>query len=252
MQFGSMRHLLLEIAVSTPDEAILAVEAGADRLELSSGLELGGLTPSLGSFRTVREGVSAPVYVLLRPSPGGFQYTEREFASMLTDAAHFLSEGATGIVFGILNADGSIHREWCRELVELAKGRAVFHRAFDFLPDSLQALDELIDLGFERVLTSGGVNTSQADATTLAVLVKHAAKRIEILPAGGIRPNNVAELVRASGCDQVHSSAREVIRETIFRTNTELAAAMGTPSAMNASLVRELREQLDRLADSLS
>ncbi len=246
------RRLTLEIAVSTPDEAGQAITAGADRLELSSGLEVGGLTPSLGLFRAVRERVAVPVYVLLRPCTARFGYTQREFAVMRADAEAFLAEGASGLVFGCLRLDGGIDREHCRALVKLAKGRAVFHRAFDFLPDPIAALDEVIDLGFERVLTSGFAPTAKAGMDVIAYLVQRAGSRIEILPAGSIRPTNVADLVRATRCDQVHAAARVEVADSQLAHKPQLADSMGRATELSAAMVRELRNELDRLADSLS
>jgi renalase len=247
----------LEIAVSTPDEAVRAKYGGADRLELSAALEVGGVTPSLGMFRAVRAAVDLPSYVLLRPRPGGFCYTNRELDSMLADAEEFMSAGAAGLVFGILTADGSIDGRSCQRLVSLARGHAVFHRAFDFLPDPLLAIDELIELGFERVLTSGGDSTAKAATARLAALIQHAGRRIEILPAGGIRPDNVADVVRETCCDQVHSSARLPITETMLASNPRLAVGMGTDNSgtgftTDQLLVRGLRAELDRLGASLS
>jgi copper homeostasis protein len=245
------RRVTLEVAVSTPDEAAEAEAAGADRLELSGALDVGGVTPSLALFRATRDAVRLPVWVLLRPRPGGFAYSEREFAVMTADAEPFLSEGAAGIVFGILTPDGRIDRARCRALVELAKGRAVFHRAFDFLPDPLAALDGLTDLGFARVLTSGGAATADAGAERLASLVRHAGSRIEVLPAGSIRPENVAALVRATRCVQVHAAVRKEVADALLAAHPHLAAAMGRAAATSGALVRGLREQLDRLATSV-
>lgn len=242
----------LEVAVSTPDEAIWGELGGADRLELSSGLEVGGLTPSLHTFLAVRDAVSIPVYVLLRPRPGGFEYSNREFEVMFRDAREFLGAGAAGIVFGILDQNG-IDRRRCKQLVELAEGCAVFHRAFDFLSDQLAALDELIDLGFERVLTSGQGSTAEAGATRLASLVQHAGWQIEVLPAGKIRPDNVADLIRETRCDQVHSSARSAISDPDIASRPRLSSGLGTDELGNRmitdlALVAGLRSALDRLA----
>jgi copper homeostasis protein len=246
------RHFTLEIAVGSPDEAIEAKRCGADRLELSSGLDIGGLTPSLALFRAVREAVEIPIYVLLRPRAGSFTYTRNEFAVMQADAEMFLAEGANGIVLGALEGDRIIHRWQCRTLVDLAKGKAVFHRAFDFLPEPLVALDELIELGFERVLTSGGATTAEAGTVRLAALVQHAGWQIEILPAGSIRPENVADLVRATRCDQVHAAARVDVRSPLFAKHSRLALGMGRTAEMSSQLVRGLRYQLDQLVESLS
>jgi copper homeostasis protein CutC len=240
---------LLEIAVSTPDEAIRAAENGADRLELSSALEVGGLTPSLHSFMAVREAVALPVYVLVRPRSGGFHYSKREFEVMLRDAEEFMKRGASGIVFGMLNSHG-IDRQRCRQMVEVALGHAVFHRAFDFLAEPLKILDELIELGFERILTSGQAASAEVGAACLTSLLEHAEKQIEILPAGNIRPVNVVDLIRKTACEQVHSSARALIHDTGFCENPKLSAGMGTDDSgqrmsTDGSVVAALRKGLD-------
>jgi copper homeostasis protein len=247
----------LEVAVSTPDEAVRAEQGGADRLELSAGLEVGGLTPSLGLFREVCKAVHLPVYVLLRPRTGGFCYTAREFAAMVRDAREFMKAGAAGLVFGVLTPDGGIDRRRCARLVAAAGKRAVFHRAFDFLADPFLALDQLIDLEFERVLTSGGATSAETGATRLAALVQHAGWQIEVLPAAGVRPENVADLVRETRCDQVHSSARSPTADAVLGAHPRLAGAMGADvtgvrGSTDAELVAALRSELDRLAFSLS
>ena len=121
-------RVTLEIAVATPTEAVAAVRAGADRLELSAGLELGGLTPSLGIFTRIRELVTAPVFVLLRPRPGGFVYSTDEVEAVLRDAQDFLAAGADGLVFGALEENGRVAEEPCRPLAQMSRGRVVFHR----------------------------------------------------------------------------------------------------------------------------
>jgi copper homeostasis protein len=248
------RRYTLEIAVTTPEEASLADDNGADRLEVSSGLELGGLTPSLGLFRMIRDRTKLPLYVLLRPRSGGFEYTSRELIVMVEDARMFMEAGANGIVFGVLTTNGRIDRRACERLATLAPGRAVFHRAFDFLKDQLQGVEELIHLGISRVLTSGGGSTAEAGATHLTALVQHAGWQIEVVPAGDIRPHNVADLVRETRCDQVHSSARAHSRsvEAVFGSRTARAAAMGGGTELRPEIVAGLRAELDRLTDSLS
>ncbi len=250
-------HFTIEIAVSTPDEARRAASGKADRLELSSGLEVGGLTPSLGTFQAVREIVDLPIYVLLRPRAGGFCYSDSEFRAMFHDAEEFMANGATGLVFGILTPDGEIDRRRCKQLVNVAGGRAVFHRAFDFLPDPLLAIDELIDLGFERILTSGAGSTAEAGTTRLASLVQHAGWQIEILPAGNIRPENAADLARETRCSQIHSSARSPVTDPVLATAARLSVGMGADAdgvrfTTDIDLVIAMRAELDRLAASLS
>jgi len=240
--------VLLEIAVTTPDEAMAAVAAGADRLELGAGLELGGLTPSLGIFARVRELVDVPVWVLLRPRPGGFDYTAEELAAVRLDAEQFLARGADGIVFGALDAAGRVAIEPSRQLAELAGGRIAFHRAFDFLLQPLEAVEQLIELGFRRILTSGGGKTALEGKRVIAELIARAAGRLEILPGGGINAENVAQLVRETGCTQVHAAVRTKRADHSLRAQVELASTMGAPKAntttTDPSLVAALRREL--------
>jgi copper homeostasis protein len=245
-----MSHrIILEVAVTTPDEAAAAVAAGADRLELCSALEVGGVTPwvELDGIGWVDE--EFPAYLLLRPRPGGFVYTPQEWLAVRSQAEVYLQgDRVGGVVSGVLAKPGMIHRGRCRELVKLANGRAVFHRAFDFLPDPFAALEELIDLGFERVLTSGGAPTALEGAEVIAKLIKQAAGRIEILPGGGVTPENVEELVRRTGCDQVHGSFRSPVHDPTLAANPALAAGMGGGMALDPAKVAATRAVLDRLA----
>lgn len=191
------------------DDALAAERGGANRIELCSALSLGGLTPSIGTLSEVKQRVSIPVLPMLRPRPAGFCYSDAEFATMQRDAELFLQHRADGVVFGILHADGAVDAGRCRKLLEsCGTGEKVFHRAFDVTPDPLLALDELIDLGFTRVLTSGQQPTALEGADFIRKLIEHADGRIEILPGAGVRPNNVAELVRKTCCTQIHLSAR--------------------------------------------
>jgi len=248
-------RVTLEIAVSTPEEAVASVRAGADRLELSAGLEVGGLTPSPGVFARVRHVVAVPVYVLLRPRPGGFRYSTEEVEALLHDAEAFLNAGADGLVFGALDERGQVAHEPCRRLSVLTRGRIVFHRAFDFLRNPVGELDYLTDLGFERVLSSGGKCTAREGAATLAELVSRGAGRIEVMAAGGIRPENVVEVVGVTGCRQVHAAVRTAVVDPTLATNLPLAGAMGADalgcrSTTDPALVAGLRAALDGLGRS--
>jgi len=243
--------VMLEIAVGTPDEAVAAAKAGADRLELAAGLEVGGLTPSLGVFTRAKELVSLPVWVLLRPRAGGFVYSANEIESIIRDAEMFLAAGAAGLVVGLLDAEGRIAEEPCRRLATLAEGRIAFHRAFDFTADPHAALEHLIHLGFQRILTSGGKKTAREGSATISDWITRAAGRIEVMPGGGIRPENVLEIVHATGCRQIHASARTVRPDASLSRQPELMAAMGADgaggvSALDPALVAGLRAALDR------
>ncbi len=231
---------LLEIAVSSVADAQLAVACGADRLELSCALELGGLTPSVGLLREILARVAVPVWALVRPRPGPFVYSSGEHAVMLADIEVLLGAGAAGVVCGALNEANRVDRARCRALAERAEGRAAFHRAFDLVADAPDALEELAALGFARVLTSGGAPTALEGATRLAELIR--ANRLEVLPGGSVRASNVRELVRATGATQVHAACRQLVRPG--------PAGMGDETTLDADAVRALRAALDSLAAS--
>lgn len=214
------RPVVLEVCIESADDAAAAARGGADRLELNSALVLDGLTPSLGLLAEVRRaaGTRTPVIAMARPRAGDFHYSDSEFRVLLRDARLLTDHGAEGIAFGILTGRGEIDVPRCRRVVRLIesqrKGRRrfqgpVFHRAFDRVRDPARALEQLIDLGVRRVMTSGQQPTALRGARLIADLVDQAAGRIEILPAGGVRPGNVAAIVSRTGCAQVHSSLRE-------------------------------------------
>jgi copper homeostasis protein len=201
-------RVLVEVCVGSVADIEAAIAAGADRVELCGGLELGGLTPSIGLVETALADCSIPVVVMLRPRAGGFCYDRHEFQVMLRDAERFLGLGARGIVFGLLDEQGCIDVPRCRALVQCAgTNQSVFHRAFDFTSDRRTAIDALIDIGCTRVLTSGGKLTASDGAAALREMIAHVAGRIEIMPGGGIDADNVAQIVRATRCSQVHIGA---------------------------------------------
>ena len=198
----------LEICCGSLEDALAAREGGADRIELSSALCVGGLTPSLGTILEVKARAGVPVMVMIRPRAAGFHYRHAEIVVMERDLEAALQAGADGVVFGALRADGSVDEDACRRLRSAVRDReVVFHRAFDVTPDPFRALEQLIDQGFTRVLTSGQRASALLGSTTLRRLIEQARGRIEVLPGGGIRAHNVQEIVRATGCRQVHLSA---------------------------------------------
>jgi copper homeostasis protein len=209
------KSVLLEICLGSVEDAQAAAAGGADRIELNSALDLGGLTPSLGCLLEVKQMVRLPVMVMIRPRRGGFAYSAADFRVMERDLEMALEQGADGIVVGVLNADGGVDLPRCRELVRRAGTReVVFHRAFDVTPDPFLALEQLIDLGFTRVMTSGQEATADTGAPLIAALIQRAAGRIEVLPAGGINCSTVAEVIGRTGCDQVHASLRTRRKDT--------------------------------------
>jgi copper homeostasis protein len=196
---------LLEVCCGSLDDAIEAERGGAERVELCSCLFLGGLTPSIGSVIEARKRLKIPIIAMVRPRGGGFCYTEAEFAAMQHDARAMLDAGADGIVFGILSPDGSIDVGRNRVLREIAGTKhSVFHRAIDVTPDPFRALEQLIELGFTRVLTSGQEDSVPEGIDLIRQFVERAGSRIEIMPGGGIKPRAVPEIVRVTGCKQIH------------------------------------------------
>ena len=215
-----MPNILLEICCGSADDVIQAAKGGADRVELNSNLFQGGLTPSIGCLEVVKREVSLPVMTMLRPRSGGFCYTDIEYKTMLCDARALLSHGADGIVFGILNPDGTVDEGRCREMIAAAQGKpCVFHRALDVTPDWKRALETLIKLGFARVLTSGQAPDVFFALETIAEMRKFAGNAIEILPGAGITLQNAARVVRETGCDQVHLACHRSVADSSTAQN---------------------------------
>jgi copper homeostasis protein len=226
---GLPRHsVLLEVCIASVDDALNAEAGGAGRLELNAALALGGLTPSLGTFLEVKKAVSLPVFVMIRPRPGGFCYSDADLAVMRRDVDLFVEHGADGIVFGVLHEDGTVDEARCRQILhQIGALSAVFHRAFDMTPEPFVSLEQLIGLGFKRVMTSGQQETAYNGAALIAELIRLAAGRIEVLPASGINRLTVADVVSRTGCDQVHASLRHSVsdRSTSLRPNISLAGS---------------------------
>lgn len=202
----------LEICIDSVEGAIAAEKGGADRVELCDNLLEGGTTPSAGTIRRAVASVGIGVNVIIRPRGGDFCYTDVAFEVMQEDVAFAKSAGANAVVIGILNPDGTVDRDRCGALIEAARPMAVtFHRAFDMVRDGHEALDALIDLGVDRVLTSGLEETALEGMDLLADLVKRAGDRIVIMPGGGITERNIARIVAGTGAKEVHVSARSTL-----------------------------------------
>lgn len=201
------RLILLEACVTSVADAVAAVEHGAQRLELNVGIELGGLTPTVGLLEQVKGAVNVPVMVMLRPRAGGFCYSTSEKRVMVSDAQLFLERGADGVVTGGVSADGVIDHAFIHSIREVCYDKeVVFHRAFDLLRNQWEAIEELIGLGVNRILTSGGEASALAGAGRILDLLRISKGRIEILPGSGIRSTTVVELLAKTGCTQVHGT----------------------------------------------
>lgn len=217
------KEILVEVCCGSIDDAITAQSAGAGRIELNSCLFMGGLTPSMGMFLAAKEKLDIPVMVMVRPRGAGFCYTDNEFAAMLKDTELFIEKGADGVVFGFLNRDGTVDYERCKKMIEIAGDReTVFHRAIDVVPEPLEAIDRLADIGVTRILTSGQQPSVPEGVPLIAEMVQRFDKRIQILPGGGIKPHNAAEIAKATGAGQVHVSALGVRMDESAQANMRI------------------------------
>jgi copper homeostasis protein len=211
-----MRKIVFELCAENVEACLAARDGGADRVELCTALSEGGLTPSHGLIRDAVEKSGLPVHVLLRPRGGDFIYTSAELEVMREDLRHARSLGVSGVVLGLLEADGTVEIERTRELVEMAGPLQVtFNRAFDYTASHQQALEDVISTGCTRVLTSGGERDVVQGGETLACLVKQAAGRIDIAVGGGLRLDNAAAVARATGAQHFHGSLRRQITSPI-------------------------------------
>lgn len=198
----------LEVCVDDPAGLAAAVAGGADRIELCAALDLGGLTPTPGLM--VQAGACGREAVaMIRPRPGDFVFGAPELDAMRRDIDAARAAGLGGVVLGASRADGRLDERMLADLTAHARGLGVaLHRAFDVTPDRAEALETAIDLGFERVLTSGGRPRAPDGADAIAEMVRRAGGRIAIMAGSGLTPDNVAELVRSTGVREVHASCR--------------------------------------------
>lgn len=200
-----MARPIIEICLESATSVLRAQQGGADRVELCSDLFEGGCTPSIGTFRVAKKLSSLPINVMIRPRGGDFCYSDDEFDVMLEDIKAFKAEGANAIVFGILTPEGDIDMERSRKVIEAARPMEVtFHRAFDMACDAFDSLEKLIELGVDRVLTSGQEATVPEGADLLAELVKKAGDRIIVMPGCGITERNFEKMQRLIGAKEYH------------------------------------------------
>jgi copper homeostasis protein len=200
--------ITFEICVDSLDAALAAQAGGGDRVELCADLLEGGTTPSAGTVQLAIEALRIPVNVIIRPRGGDFCYSDAEFEVMRRDVEMARSWGASGVVIGILNPDGTVDIERTRALVEAARPLSVtFHRAFDVTRDPFEALETLIGLGINRVLTSGQEPSALEGLDLIAMLVKRAGDRIIVMPGAGITERNIAKIAAGCGAREFHFAA---------------------------------------------
>ncbi len=235
----------MEVCANSVASALAAQEGGATRVELCDNLSDGGTTPSYAQIKIARALLSIQLYPIIRPRGGDFLYSDLEYSLMTEDIKICKSLGCDGVVIGILKADGSIDKERCAALVELAKPMKVtFHRAFDSCNDMDKALDDIIDIGCERILTSGGKFSALEGSVKIKALIERAGGRISIMPGAGIRENNVAAIIAVTGASEFHSTAKLPVKSKMAYKNA--AVAMGTAAdeysfeLTDAAVVRSL------------
>ncbi len=219
------KKILLEVCCGSADDVVQAHLGGADRVELNSSLFHGGLTPSLGSLKIAKERTPLPVIAMLRPRQGGFCYTEAEFAVALADAREMVRAGADGLVFGFLHPDGTIDEARCQKVIDIAReaGKAaVFHRAIDVTPDWKRALDTLIRLGVDRVLTSGQEPDVFFALDTIREMIQYAGDAIEILPGAGVTLRNAAKIAEYTGARQLHIARHKLQTDASTANNRDI------------------------------
>jgi len=239
---------VVEICCGSYYDARQAALGGAERIELNSGLMLGGLTPTEASVRMVKEHLALKTIAMVRPRGGGFCYLEDDFAVMERECRSLLAAGADGIAFGCLLKDGSLDEEKIRVLVDLIKEKgaeAVFHRAFDCSADPFRAMERLIDLGLDRVLTSGLKPKAVEGRDMIRKLQEAYGGQIQILAGSGVNAGNARELMRYTGISQVHSSCKAWKEDpTTVKNGVSYSMALGEQElcydVVSAELVREL------------
>ena len=205
--------MILEICIDSIESALAAETGGADRLEVCNSLAAGGTTPSMGLVRRCIEETGLPVMMMIRPHDGTFVYGEQDLRVMIDDISAGIEAGVAGFVFGCLRPNGSLNKEQNRQLLSIVGDRqSTFHRAFDVAssPETpVDVLDQLIELGFDRLLTSGKSQSALIGSGLIQTLVQHADGRIKILAGAGVAGENVAEIVQRTGVSELHASASE-------------------------------------------
>jgi copper homeostasis protein len=200
----------IEVVAYSFEDAVIAGIIGAHRIELCVSPEVGGITPSYKAIADSKELLSTPVHVMIRPRGGDFVYSDEEFETMRTDIEFCKKMKLPGVVFGILTKENTVDKKRCRELVRLAKPMTSnFHRAFDSCDDPYKAIEDIIDCGFVRILTSGRENKAIDGSALLSELIRKARGRIIIMPGGGIRKENFMELTNLTHAEEYHTSSIE-------------------------------------------
>lgn len=242
----------MEVCANSVSSALAAQLGGAKRVELCANLAEGGTTPSYAEIAMARNMLLIELFPIIRPRGGDFLYSDLEFELMKQDIKICKQLNCDGIVTGILTAEGKVDKTRCAELIELAKPMEVaFHRAFDMTVDLQQALEDLIELGVVRILTSGGKASAIDGAQTLAKLTVQAGHRIIIMPGAGINTSNITELISLTGAKEFHASARRQLDSKMIFRNKDLNMGNQTDEYSYSITDTELVRNLLELANSM-
>jgi copper homeostasis protein len=247
--------MTIEIVVYNIESAMKAQEGGADRIELCENPGEGGTTPSYGTIELVRQNLSIDVFVMIRPRGGDFHYSSYEFHAMKRDISQCQKLSVDGLVFGILNADGTIDKKRCKELIDKARPlKVTCHRAFDMTRDPFEALEDCIEVGFDRILTAGQQAQAVKGADLIGELIKRANGRIAIMPGAGVNENTVEEILKKSGAKEMHFSAT-AFRESAMQFRNPQIAGMGSDEGAEFKLrvvdperIRKMRKLAESIA----
>jgi len=241
-----MGKILIEVCVDSVASACAAERGGAGRIELCCDLLEGGVTPSSGLIELVRKKVEIGLHVMIRPRGGDFCYDDEEFEVMRCDIVNAKQLGADGVVFGILDVDGRVDTDRTRRLIELARPLSVtFHRAFDMSADLFRALEDVCVAGADRILTSGGQQTSVLGREMITRLVAVAKSRIIIMPGSGINEQNATGLIQETGAREIHVGLRSAIPSPMRHQNPQVT--MGAAKGGEYVRFRVLEESVQSL-----
>jgi len=219
-----MSNRIIEVCCYSVQSAINAQRGGAARIELCQGMAEGGTTPSYATIKRVRALLSIKVNVIIRPRGGDFFYSDQEFEVMKEDILMCKSLGVDGVVIGLLNADGTVDAMRTAELVRLARPMSVtFHRAFDMAVEPFAALDTLIEVGIDRILTSGGEQTAEMGVDLLQKLVRRANGTLVVMPGSGVNEGNIRMLIQETKANEYHLSAKVLVKGAMAYRNPRIS-----------------------------
>ena len=244
-----------EVVVYNIESALNAQAGGADRVELCDNPGGGGTTPSIGTIEVLKEQLDISLFVMIRPRGGDFCYTDLEFEAMKRDIDRCKALGVDGVVLGMLSPDGTIDKQRCRALIERARPlKVTCHRAFDMTRDPMEALENCIAVGFDRILTSGQQAQAGDGVDLIAQLVQKAEERISIMPGCGVNEDSVEKIVKQAGIQEIHLSA-ETTRPSRMEFQNDAITGMGSEKGkeyvvdtVSSARVKAIRSKAEKVA----